>query len=204
MTFKVNATVVDLRKDTPKVTDNFFIDTNVWYWLGYPKDPDARRYQITNYPSYVNTAFNVGCKLYKCTLSFSELAHSIERCELKLFNKTNNPAVSLKDFRHNYPQQRVIVLNEIINTWDLAEGMTTGNTIEVNVTDNLVNDSLTRLKNQALDGYDAFMIEAMFASGITQVITDDRDFGQVSGITVFTANTTLITEATAQNRLIQR
>jgi len=48
------------------------------------------------------------------------------------------------------------------------------------------------------------MIEAMFASGITQVITDDRDFGQVSGITVFTANTTLITEATAQNRLIQR
>jgi len=49
------------------------------------------------------------------------------------------------------------------------------------------------------------MIEALITTqGITQVITDDGDFGQIVGITVFTANNTLIKAARDQNKLLKR
>ena len=31
----VQATVVDIRSDTPKPYDTFLVDSNVWYWLTY-------------------------------------------------------------------------------------------------------------------------------------------------------------------------
>lgn len=33
----VQAQVVDLRTDTPKPADRFFVDTNVWFWAVYPR-----------------------------------------------------------------------------------------------------------------------------------------------------------------------
>jgi predicted nucleic acid-binding protein len=210
MAFKVNADVVDLRSDIPKNTDVFFVDTNIWYWFGYPPatvDPDLkphRKMLISQYLKYINIAKQSSSRLYKCTLSFSELAHIIESNERKIFNRNNNLDIEAKNFRHNYPQERAKVFTEIEDIWNLVNSVTGNNTIEANITDNLVDESLKRLKNEALDGYDAFMIEAMIASGITHVITDDRDFGQVAGITVFTANMALINEATKQNKLVPR
>lgn len=33
--YSVKATVVDLRGDTPKVTDKIYVDTNAWFWTVY-------------------------------------------------------------------------------------------------------------------------------------------------------------------------
>ena len=35
-TYTVRAVVVDARTDSPRATDRFFIDTNVWAWEHYP------------------------------------------------------------------------------------------------------------------------------------------------------------------------
>lgn len=33
--YQVRAHVVDLRNDTPRSTDRFYVDTNVWFWTTY-------------------------------------------------------------------------------------------------------------------------------------------------------------------------
>ena len=205
MPISVNADVVDLRSDSPQKNDVFFIDSNVWFWIGYTNASVGDRFnQSVDYPTYVGDALSVGSSLYRCTLSFAELAHSIERSERTIFGKSKGVELRTKDFRHNYPTERANVLTEIENAWTLSDGMTDGNTIEVDVTSSMVTDTLTRLKTEELDGYDAFMVEAMLAQGIKQVITDDGDFGQVPGITVFTANNLLIREAAKQSKLKKR
>jgi predicted nucleic acid-binding protein len=206
MPIKVRANVVDLRSDTPQKDDVFFVDSNVWYWIGYTNASLSSNFNQSNdYPNYVGQALNEGSTLYKCTLSFAELAHSIERSERNIFNGSRKPPVSAKDFRHNYPIQRQAVITEIENSWTLVEDMTGENTIEVNLTDSAVQQSLARLKSEALDGYDAFMVEAIFAKkSINQVITDDSDFGQIAGITVFTANDKLVNAAKDQKKLLKR
>src|SRR5258708_3747505 len=103
MAIKVNATVVDLTSDSPRTTDKFFIDSNVWFWVGYTKASlSARPYQIRSYPNYLSQALTIGSTLYKCTLSFAELAHQVEQKEWDIF-KAKTPSPYLKDFRHNFP-----------------------------------------------------------------------------------------------------
>lgn len=205
MPISVTADVVDLRTDQPRQDDVFFIDSNVWFWVGYTNASVGDKFnQSVDYPTYVGNALSAGSSLYRCTLSFAELAHSIERSERTIVGKSKGVELRTKDFRHNYPMERANVLTEIENVWALSDGMTDGNTIEVKVTSSMVTDTLTRLKSEELDGYDAFMVEAMLAQGIKQVITDDGDFGQVPGITVFTANDLLIREAAKQGKLKKR
>ncbi len=198
MPIKINATVVDLRTDQPHQDDVFFVDSNVWYWIGYANASiDSKFNQVDEYPNYVGQALNVGSTLYKCTLSFAELAHSIERSERNIFN----PQIAGKDFRHNHAKERRAVIAQIEEAWNLVEGITNGHTVEVAVTTDLIAQSLNRLKVEGLDGYDAFMVEAILSQGIKQVITDDGDFAQVAGITVFTANAPILKQATKQGKL---
>lgn len=205
MPISVNADVVNLRADQPRQDDVFFIDSNVWFWVGYTNASVGDKFnQSVDYPTFVGKALSMGSSLYRCTLSFAELAHSIERSERTIVGKSKGVELSTKDFRHNYPTERANVLTEIENVWALSDGMTDGNTIEVKVTSSMVTDTLMRLKSEELDGYDAFMVEAILAQGIKQVVTDDGDFGQVPGITVFTANGLLIREAAKQGKLKKR
>ncbi|MCZ2098883.1 MAG: hypothetical protein LC121_22005, partial [Anaerolineae bacterium] len=154
---------------------------------------------------YLKGALAVKAKLYKCTLSFSELAHSIERSELEIYRGVlTNQNLKLKDYRHNYPLERQNVVAEIVNTWTIADSMTEGVSITINVDDKAVSTAISRIATLELDGYDLFMLGAVRSTGITQVITDDIDFGQVPGIQVFTANELLIRTAKTQKRLIRR
>jgi len=206
MAIKVSATIVDIRTDTPRSTDVFFVDSNVWFWVGYTNASlSSRNNQSSVYPPYLNKSLAVNARLHKCTLSFSELAHSIERSEYDIFVKSSPGRTNLKkkDYRHD-PTQRTIVVTEITNTWLLADAMTQGTSIEVNVSNTAIQNALINIQTQALDGYDLFMLEAVLAAGITSFITDDIDFGLVPGIQVFTANQILIKAARAQNQLVKR
>jgi len=212
MTFSVNAVVVDLRNDQPRNTDKFLIDSNVLYWFGYTRstqDPKLGQSRITligEYTKYINIAIKLKSVLYKATLSFAEVAHIIEGTERRIFSKKQGlkTEIETKRFRHDYPTSRQGVVIEIQNTWSMIDSITKNNTLDVTVDTPLITKSLQRIQTEAVDGYDCFMIEALLASGITQVITDDADFGQVAGLTIFTANNKLLTEAHNQNKLIQR
>ena len=55
-----------------------------------------------------------------------------------------------------------------------------------------------------VDGYDLFILKIMENEGITKVITDDSDYVTVPNIQVFTANPTVLNEASSQDKLITR
>jgi len=208
MPINIQANVIDIRRDTPRPSDVFFVDSNVWFWVGYSNATVNIQHnynQGIDYPSYLKRALAAGAKLHKCTLSFSEIAHSIERHEWEIFQALpGNSSLKLKDYRHNYPTERQNVIAEITNTWVIADSMTQGASIAVNVDNTALATAMSQIATLELDGYDLFMLEAVRSAGMPQIITDDSDFGQVPGIQVFTANGLLLPAANAQGKLIRR
>jgi predicted nucleic acid-binding protein len=200
---KVNASVVDISSDSPKPEDTFLVDTNVWYWMTYSRasQTGARAYQVSSYPSYANKALACNSKIFQSGISLAELSHIIEKSEREIFNATN-PAVSTKEYRHNFPSERNNVCLEIEAA--CMQVLSLADPLETSINNDLANAALQRLKTNAVDGYDLFLLETMATQGITQVITDDADFATVPGIVVFTANRTVLSAAKAQGQLIVR
>lgn len=203
LNLKVNANVVDIASDTPRPEDVFLVDTNVWYWMTYSRASvaGAKHYQISAYPAYTNNALSVNATIYQSGVSIAELSHVIEKSERDIFNKTN-PQVSAKEYRHNFPSERENVCSEIKSA--CMQVLDLGETMNVSVDSEMVKSVLSHLTTCAVDGYDLLLLEAMAASGVKQVITDDGDFATVPGITVFTANRTIVNAARDQGKLIVR
>lgn len=206
MALVVRADVVDLRKDTPRATDSFAIDTNVWYWVAYqrasqtPKPPAY--YQTRYYPNYLKSARRASSKLYTCGTTFSELAHRIETDEHKFFCATQCQPIVLKEFRHDYPKERQGVVDEIAIAWGQVVAM--AKVLPLVLDDQAMMAAASLFGQVGMDGHDVLAVHAMTQNGITQVITDDRDFLTVPGIVVFTANNGAIQAAQAAGKLLTR
>ncbi len=210
--YSVQAEVVDIRKDSPKATDSFFVDTQIWLWTTYTK-ATPKPYQTRYYPSYFSRARHVRAKLFWCGLSQSELAHLIESTERQLFEKAN-PHLKLahvtaakgwlppKEFRHNYSAERASVVAEVQAAWGKVTTM--ASCIVATVDEPATVAALSRFQTQPLDGYDLFMLEAVTKAGIVQILSDDGDYCTVGGIRVFTANDNVINLARAAGKLIVR
>lgn len=203
--YKIAADVVDIRNDSPIPEDVFLVDSNVWYWMSYTRaslvtEPWAS-YRIQNYPSFLNKAIAKGVQLYQCGLSFSELAHIIEKSEREIYEKSHGK-IGPKEFRHNHPTERSDVVAEVNAAWGQVKSM--ASSLDVTIDGALTDAALFRFGQECTDGYDLFILEAMSKSGVIQVITDDGDFATVPGISVFTANQNVITSAQQQNKLIIR
>lgn len=199
VSYTVRAKVVDIHYDTPKKDDTFLVDTNVWFWLTYTKaSTPALLPKISHYSSYFSKALNAESFLLYNALSLAELAHNIEKTERRIFSSTIKP----KEYRHNHSAERTTVFNELEAAWSQVTSIAV-------CTDILVNEAtakaaLQRYKTQLLDGYDLLILEAMDKAGVKQIITDDGDYVNVSGITVFTANNSAIAAATSQGKLLVR
>jgi len=207
--YVVQAQVVDLRTDTPKPADRFYVDTNVWFWTVYarlglsPKPPWP--YQAHDYPSYLKTALAAGADLRWSGLSLSELAHRIEKTEWEIYcNTVAGVPPREKEFRHNLPVERQRVMQEVETAWQAVEAM--GNALDkpVVIDATTTANALQELKARALDGYDVFSLHTALASGVNSILSDDGDFCVVPQVTLFTANRTVLTAAQAQGRLVVR
>ncbi len=204
--YAVGADIIDITVDTPRREDVFLVDSNVWYWMTYTRASLAnnppRPQQVHDYPTFINNAIGVSAKLYRCGLSFAELAHLIERTEREIFEKTHG-TVTPKEYRHNHRSERSKnVVHEVKAAW--AQVKTMALSLDVAITDGLADGALARFNNDCVDGYDLFFLEAMSQRSVVQIITDDGDFATVSGIRVFTANKNVIAAAKSQGRLITR
>ena len=201
--YDIQANVIDLCNDYPTDKDIFLVDTNVWYWQTYSKASlSAQPYQTNYYPSYLKTAYNNSSSLMYCGLSLSELAHQVEKTEREIFNRNIPRNITSKPYRHNYPEQRQNVVEEIKDAWEQVTSIAVCADIIVN--ESTTDKALQRLEKQLLDGYDLLILEAMETANITQVITDDGDYVTVPNITVFTANNRVIQAARNQGQLKQR
>lgn len=201
VSYTVYAEVVDITTDLPRCDDVFLVDTNVWYWMTYPNATSSIPSQLADYPRYLNEALAAQAKIHHSGLSLAELAHLIEKTEREIYEAAAG-AIKPKEFRHNLSDKRCRVCAEIQAAWcqvtSLADPLTV--TIDTRVT----TDTLNRLHNEFVDGYDLFILESMRANGIVQVITDDGDFVTVAGIQVFTANRNAIAAAESQGKLVDR
>jgi predicted nucleic acid-binding protein len=204
--YAIQAQIVDIRKDLPRSDDIFLVDTNVWYWHTYTNaNVSASPYQIDNYPEYLIQAISANSVLSYTGLTLSELSHLIEQTERNIFIKSRNLDRSTfkpKEYRHNYPEERKKVIQEIVTAWSQVKSIAAP--LDLTVNETVTDSALLRLHSQALDGYDLFMLEAMKKEGITQIITDDGDFSTIAGISVFTANSNMIRAAKTQNKLTTR
>lgn len=215
--YTVQATVVDIRSDTPRPTDAFLVDTSIWTWVAYPQaTTGASRSssgKVRDYTDYIFRALRVRARLYRCGLSLAELAHVIERTERGIYEAAHpalKPAsssqatgwINTKEFRHNYPAERSNVVSQTRTAWNIVKNMT--QPMDVCVDDAITEAALARFQTQPLDGYDLLMVENMAKGGVVQVLTDDGDFCTVPGIQVFTANQGVISAAFAQSKQSRR
>jgi hypothetical protein len=209
--YVVQSQVVDLRTDTPKATDRFYVDTNVWFWTVYarlglaPTQTQPRPNQLRDYPRYLKAALTVRADLRLSGLSFSELAHRIEKTEFDIYCQiTAGARPKPKEFRHNLAGERQRVMQEVEAAWHAVEAMGKHLDKPVSIDAATTTAALQELKARPLDGYDVFALQAALASGITQILSDDGDFCVVPGITLLTANRTVITAASDQGKLVTR
>lgn len=206
MSLVVRAQIVDIRADTPKDTDRFLVDTNAWYWLFYPRasqTPSApQSYQLADYPAYLKKALVNSATLHCYALTFSELAHNIEKAEREIYENQANKKIKPKEFRHDYISQRRKITALITDTW--ADVMSVSTLLDMELDTAFMQSALSLFPSVSLDGYDLFMAETALKTGVTQIITDDGDYATVPGLTIFTANSRVIQEANLAGKLIAR
>ena len=203
--YTVRARVIDIRIDTPRPTDALLVDTNVWYWHAYQGagafPGSATPAQMTAYADYLRMCFAAGAIVNHSGLCLAELAHLIEQNERDAYSQAVAP-ISSKDYRHNIPSERARVVGVVQKVW--AKVKVQSQPLPLVIDDATTDAALARFATQSVDGYDLFLLEAMSAGGIHQVLTDDGDYCTVPGLEVFTANPRVVAAARAAGRLLVR
>jgi predicted nucleic acid-binding protein len=202
--YSIQADVVDITVDAPTADDMFLVDTNVWYWMTYPKATSYVPNQLSEYPDYLNKALNANAKIHHSGLSLAELAHLIEKTEREIYERTIRAAIKTKEYRHNHPAERSRVTLEIQAAWGQVTSLSPAGPLAITVDAAATTAALNRCHADKVDGYDLFVLESMKNHGVVQVITDDGDFATVQGIHVFTANRNIIHAAKVQKKLRSR
>lgn len=207
--YTIQSDVINITSDTPKAEDVFLVDTNVWYWMTYPKAATSAslnryQYQLSDYPAFVNKALTVGSRICHTGLSLAELSHLIEKTELEIYAKTTGAlgAIKPKEYRHNAPIERSRVVSEVKAAWGQIKSLASPLAITIDAP--ATTAALNRLQNERVDGYDLFILETMRNHEVVQLITDDGDFSTISGIQVFTANRSVLSAARKQGKLLIR
>lgn len=200
----IQAEVIDIDLDSPRAEDVFLVDTNIWYWMTYPRATSHIPSLSDKYQNYVSNALDVDSNIYYSGLTQAELSHIIEKTEREIYERSLSPprTIKAKEFRHNYPDQHRNVVSEIQAAW--AQVSSLACLLDITINNDVCTETLKRLHTESVDGYDLFILESMKENDITQIITDDGDFCTVPGIRVFTKNRNVIDTARAQGKLLTR
>jgi predicted nucleic acid-binding protein len=142
------------------------------------------RYQLEQYPQFIEKVLDSGAHLYHCPLVYTELANIIEKTEYDIYVYENSD-ISRKDFR-TLPACRESVLKEIDLAWKTINSLST--CLDINLTQDLIPPIHELLAASTLDSYDAFYLKLMQLESIDKLVTDDRDFVNTPLSDLYTAN----------------
>lgn len=76
----IRAKVVDVRADTPKSSDVFYVDTNVWFWAAFPRfgllptKQQPAAHKLADYPAFLTKAVHCLLKAFSLWGDFIRLA----------------------------------------------------------------------------------------------------------------------------------
>lgn len=167
----------------------FAIDTNVLLWTHYAKasDPNLNRhpYQVFEYPDFVANLLQNKNKLVTTTLNISELIAVVEKSEYKIYKTTHScNGIKFKDFR-KINSARSSYKNEI-NTMMAEIRASYNDQIEViEVTRERLEEFNKNIEQTQCDVFDYLIIEYLKSIGVTNYISDDKDFMSVEDIQLF-------------------
>ncbi|MEH1792322.1 MULTISPECIES: hypothetical protein [unclassified Nostoc] len=198
----IQADIIDIKTDNPQQDDIFLVDTNVWFWQTYTNAGfGTQTSRFSNYLKYINQALVNGATLTYSGLILAELAHIIEKTEYNIYTKSHG-LLPLKEYRHNYPNERMNVVAEVQLAWSQVKALAVP--VNLTVDDATTDAALNRFQTQAVDGYDLLLLEAISRAGAgkIKIITDDMDYTVVPGIQVFTSNNNVIQAANTQKKLL--
>lgn len=166
------------------------VDTNILLFKFYSRLSQTMRnnsrYQIIYYPNFIDTLLENGNKLFTTYLNLAEFCSVVERNECRIYNRglADDDKLNFKEYR-NLETQRVS--NCEILQGDTEEIVVNMNRIFTIVHDsNVVNSFLQSFVSTHCDIADYTVIEYMKSLGITNFISDDKDFTTVDGITLYT------------------
>lgn len=169
----------------------FALDTNVLYWTHYSKASDpklkAHPYQVTKYPNFVEKLLENGNTLVTTIFNITELMHVVENSEFKIYNAVNTTYVKKKDFR-NLESERLKYKSEIETMLLQVNSSYEGQIRVIDLKEEDINDFVANIDNNSCDVFDYVVIEHLKAMGISNFITDDRDFKTIDGINVYFAH----------------
>ncbi|MHC5775315.1 hypothetical protein [Nostoc sp.] len=197
----IQADMIDIKTDNPQQGDIFLVDTNVWFWQTYTNAGFGTKVsKFSNYLKYINQSLLNGATLTYSGLILAELAHIIEKTEYNIYIKSYG-FLPLKEYRHNYPNERMNVVAEVQSAWSQVKALAIP--VDLTVDDATTDAALNRFQTQAVDGYDLLLLEAISRAGAgkIKIITHDMDYAVVPDIQVFTSNNNVIQAANIQKKL---
>lgn len=168
----------------------FALDTNVLYWMHYSKasDPNLKSlpYQVSKYPNFVLKLLENGNTLVTTVLNISELIHVVENSEYRIYNTVTKCHIKKKDFRkltierENYKKELETIMLQLEASY--------GSQIKiVDVRKEFIRDYIHTMNTHLCDIFDYIIIKKLIKDGVTNFITDDKDFETVDDINLFTA-----------------
>lgn len=194
--------VFNVDSDRPNRSDRIFVDTNVWLTFTYSTASIRGSRAAQSYSQYLKACIRAGASLFYSPLTFSELAHNIEKFVCDTYNKSH-PGLecSPKQFRTG-TGTRADVTDEVKDAWNQVKSMALHLITPIDAS--AMANAEEIFEKCPVDGYDAFFINAMEQAGIDCILTDDADFLHVPNLKVFTANERALREAGLYKKLKTR
>lgn len=188
----MQANIVDINdldiKNIDK-TEKFALDTNILYWTHYSNasNPNLKvlPYQVTQYPNFIEELLENGNTLVTTVLNITELIHIVENSERKIYNAVNNLKIKKKEYRaicterKKYQNEVKTILSQLKETY--------GEQIRViDISEEKINEFVSQMHEGHCDVFDYIILNKLKEEGITNLISDDKDFTEESGIVLYT------------------
>ena len=193
------ATIVDIRElDFNNLPNNeiFAVDTNIFIWMYYQdiiqhaehfgeENDDDVSYQLCIYPSFIKKLYKSGNKLCTTVINLNEFCSVIERKQFNLYKEsTHNWRLKLKSFR-DIAEERELYQRRVKQCFRRLHKHYS-EIFNIKQTINGTYAFVNRIPFMKCDIADYTVIEYMKSLGITNFISDDKDFTTVDGITLYT------------------
>lgn len=189
------ANVIDIRSiDVSRINSNiaFALDTNILLWIYYTHigHPALNRfvseYQLDLYPSFIYDLIANGNTLYTTTLNISELCSVIERNEFEIFKyNCGNRNYGFKRYRKllNERTNYKNLLDQVLNTVHLEF---LGRIEVIEISTDFAHHFTSEMPTMLCDTFDFAVIEHLKSVGISNYISDDKDFISINNINLYT------------------
>lgn len=198
------AKVIDIRDlNIDKISKNmvFAVDTNIFIWMYYQDiiqhaeqideenvkegNKDNTPYQLLIYPSFIKNLYKNKNRLCTTVINLNEFCNVIERKQFDLYREsTHNWNLKFKSFRKIVPERELYQRRVKQCFRKLRKHYT--DIFSIKQTINRTYDFINEIPNMKCDIADFTVIEYLKSIGITNFISDDKDFETVDGITLYT------------------